>query len=93
VTEAVDGEQGVIALETDRFDLIVSDIHMPNINGLEFLSFIKNHAENKFAKVVILTTEISIEKKQEAKALGASGFIVKPFDPAVLVKTIEKLMS
>jgi len=90
VLEAVDGVDALTKLEsTPDIHLIVCDVNMPNMNGIEFLE--KLDAKNNGVPVVMLTTEGQPEMIQRAKALGAKGWIVKPFKPEFLVATAKKL--
>lgn len=92
LTMCEDGQQGLEAIQKEKFDLIISDINMPVMNGLEFLENARKEAEYKFTPILMMTTEASQEMKVQGKKLGATGWIVKPFDPAKLPKIINKLL-
>jgi len=77
--EAGSGFDALKALPTQQFDLIITDINMPDINGLELISFVKGHPEYKDIPLIVVSTERSDEDKRRGMALGASGYIVKPF--------------
>jgi two-component system chemotaxis response regulator CheY len=92
VIEAVDGLDGIQKMaETPDLALVVSDINMPRMNGIEMLQALKK--ETKYAKIpiVVLTTEGQPELIQSAKAAGAKGWIVKPFKPEMLVAAAKRL--
>jgi two-component system, chemotaxis family, chemotaxis protein CheY len=79
VFEAGDGREAIESLKRQRVHLILSDINMPNMDGLQFLSEVKSHAEWKEVPVVMITTEGSQSKVLEAVQLGAVGYVRKPF--------------
>jgi len=81
VVEAGSGREGLDALERERVDLIVSDINMPNMDGLEFLRQIKSRELAQGVPIVMITTESGEEHVREALAAGAQGYIRKPFTP------------
>lgn len=81
VVEAGSGREGLTALDQERVDLIVSDINMPNMDGLEFLRQIQSQSLARGAPVVMITTESGEEHVREALAAGAQGYIRKPFTP------------
>ena len=89
VTEAVDGMDALHFLETEKFDLIITDLKMPRMDGLELTVKIRDTGEHKYTPIVILTTECSDEKKLEGKQAGASCWIVKPFQPEQLLQVIN----
>ncbi len=94
--EAVEVTNGIEALKTlptQKFDLIITDINMPNINGLEVVSFVKGHPEYKSIPMIIVSTEQGEKEIQKGLALGASEYITKPFLPENLKKIIQKVMS
>ena len=72
--------------------LIVSDVNMSNMNGIEFVTQVKLHARHKFTPVIMLTTEGQDAKKQEGRAAGAKAWMVKPFSPPQLLDAISKLI-
>ncbi len=89
VTEAVDGLDALHALERETFDLMITDLKMPRMDGLELTRKIRDMAEHRLMPVVILTTESSEEKKQAGKRAGASCWIVKPFQPDQLLQVVN----
>lgn len=92
VIEAVDGLDALAKLKGRELDLILSDINMPNMTGLELTRQLRAMPEYKFVPIVLLTTESHAEKKQEGKAAGATGWIVKPFTPDQLLAVVKKVM-
>ncbi len=93
VLEAGDGKQALAALEkAGKVNLIISDVNMPNMNGIELLSQVKQHARHKFVPVIMLTTENQNEKKEQGRAGGAKAWICKPFDPPQLIDAVSKLI-
>ena len=93
VLEAGDGQEGLAALEkAGKVHLIVSDVNMPNMDGITFVTKVKQHARHKFTPVVMLTTEGQDTKKEQGRAAGAKAWIVKPFNPPQLLDAVSKLM-
>jgi len=93
VLEAGDGQEGLAALEkAGKVNLIVSDVNMPNMDGITFVSHVKQHARHKFTPVVMLTTEGQDAKKEQGRAAGAKAWIVKPFNPPQLLDAVSKLI-
>ena len=92
VVEAVDGLDALSKLAGRELDLILSDINMPKMDGLELTRRLRAMSEYKFVPIVLLTTESHPEKKQEGKAAGATGWIVKPFNPDQLLAVVKKVV-
>ncbi|WP_127470820.1 response regulator [Thiomicrorhabdus aquaedulcis] len=90
VTTAENGQEGLNAILKENFDVVISDVNMPVMTGLEFLGHLRQQAQYKFVPVLMLTTEASDELKEQGKQLGATGWIVKPFDPEKLIKILER---
>jgi len=93
ITLAENGQQGYEAIQNNSFDAIISDVNMPIMNGLEFLEKLRAYPSSKFTPVLMLTTEASDELKAEGKRLGATGWIVKPFDPEKLSSIINRVIN
>ncbi|MBF0464063.1 MAG: response regulator [Nitrospirae bacterium] len=91
VIEAKDGKDALSKL-TGKIHLMICDVNMPNMDGIEFLKEIKKNATYKFTPIIMLTTESQETKKQEGKEAGAKAWLVKPFKPDVLLSAIEKLI-
>lgn len=92
--EVISAEDGVDAIEKSKgqkFDVIVTDINMPNMDGLQLIEKLRAMDEFKFTPILVLTTEGGDDKKKEGKRLGATGWIVKPFNPQVLIATVNKV--
>jgi two-component system chemotaxis response regulator CheY len=92
VVEAEDGAKGLQKASTETFDLVLSDINMPNMTGIEMLRGLRKLAQYKFTPIVLVTTESQPEKKLEGKAAGATGWIVKPFEPEQLLAVVTKVL-
>ena len=92
VTCAEDGQQGLELANSNHYDLIISDINMPKMNGFELLEALRSSERYKFTPILMMTTEASQEMKDKGKALGATGWIIKPFDPDKLLKVIERVL-
>ena len=93
VVEAVDGKDALSKLNGSKIDMFVTDLNMPNMNGIELIKALRLKAEYKFAPIIMLTTESQASKKQEGKAAGATGWIVKPFKPEQLIGVIKKVLG
>ncbi len=91
--EAVDGIDGLNQLKTESFDLIITDINMPNLDGFELIRQARQLPTSRFTPIVVLTTESSEELKKRGKAAGASGWIVKPFQAEQLLKVLRLLLK
>jgi two-component system chemotaxis response regulator CheY len=98
VEQAVDGQDGINRLEELRQKgirpgMIISDINMPNLDGIGFIKEIKKSLHYKFIPVLVLTTESQDEKKMEGKQAGAAGWLVKPFSPEQLIGVVKKFVK
>ena len=91
--EAGNGFEALKALPSRPFDLIITDINMPDINGLELLSFVKSNPAYKEIPLIIVSTEKSEEDKKRGLALGASSYIIKPFSKEELIATVKKVLG
>lgn len=89
---AKDGQEALEAVHQNQFDVIISDVNMPVMNGLEFLKKARTLQDYKFTPILMMTTEASAEMKAQGKDLGATGWIVKPFDPEKLGAIIRKVV-
>ena len=93
VLEAGDGVEGLAKLDQQqKVHLIVSDVNMPNMDGITFVQKVKQHPRHKCAPVVMLTTEDQAAKKDQGRAAGAKAWIVKPFNPPQLLDAVSKLI-
>ncbi|OLP58466.1 two-component system response regulator [Xaviernesmea oryzae] len=93
VTEAVDGLDGLNKAKAGQFDLIVTDLNMPNMNGLSMIEALRKSAAHMGVPIIFLTTESDADMKSRAKAAGATGWITKPFDAEQLVKIAKKVLG
>lgn len=89
---AADGLEALEALSKNRVDIIICDINMPNMNGLEFLKTVKEDDNFKSMPIIMLTTEGREEDRQKAVSLGADGYLNKPFRPNALKEEIDKFL-
>ena len=92
VIEATDGVDALSKLQGVDLDLVLSDINMPRMDGLELTRQIRAMPRYKFVPIILLTTESHPEKKREGKTAGATGWIVKPFTPDQLLGVVKKVM-
>jgi two-component system, chemotaxis family, chemotaxis protein CheY len=93
IVEASSGFEALKILPHHHFDAVVTDINMPDINGLELVSFLKNHPSYRSIPVMVVSTESTAEDRRRAAALGAEDYLVKPFAPAELVEKLRKLLA
>jgi two-component system chemotaxis response regulator CheY len=93
VTEAVDGLDGLNKAKAGNFDMIVTDLNMPNMNGLAMIEALRSSPAHTGIPIIFLTTESDAEMKAKAKAAGATGWITKPFDPEQLIKIARKVLG
>ena len=93
VVEAVDGADGLAKAEANAINMVVTDLNMPNMNGIEFIRALRELPAYKGIPIVFLTTESDAGIKAEAKAAGATGWITKPFQPEQLTSVAKKLLG
>lgn len=92
VVEAVDGMDALSKLTGQDLNLVLTDINMPKMDGLEFTRQLRAMPQYKFIPIVLLTTESQADKKLQGKAAGATAWIIKPFDPDQLLAVVKKVM-
>jgi two-component system chemotaxis response regulator CheY len=92
VVAAVDGKDALSKAGDGAVDMVVTDLNMPEMDGLEFIRQLRSQPSYKFTPIVMLTTESQEAKKQEGKTAGASGWIVKPFTPEQLVSVVKRFI-
>ncbi len=92
VVEANNGVEALKQLDAERVNLVISDVNMPEMDGIALLKQIKASAKHKFMPIIMLTTEAGQDKKDEGRAAGAKAWITKPFQPNVLIAAVSKLM-
>ncbi|MBI5740186.1 MAG: response regulator [Nitrospirae bacterium] len=93
VVAAVDGKDALGKLSGTKVDMVVTDLNMPNMDGITLIKQLRCGAGNKFTPVIMLTTESQEAKKQEGRLAGASGWLVKPFTPEKLIEVIKKFVK
>ncbi|WP_277979519.1 response regulator [Sphingomonas phyllosphaerae] len=93
VTEACDGADGLSKAAATRFDLIVTDLNMPNMDGLSMIRALREQPAQAGVPIVFLSTESDAEVKAQAKAAGATGWLVKPFEPEQLIRVVQKVLG
>jgi two-component system chemotaxis response regulator CheY len=92
VLQGGNGQEGLGQLDKTRVQLIVTDLNMPVMDGIKFIREVRGRAAHKFTPILMLTTESQDSKKQEGKAAGATGWLVKPFDPQQLLQVVKKVV-
>jgi len=92
VVEAVDGQDAYEKAQTHAIDLVLADQNMPRLDGLGLTRLLRQHPSFKTTPILMLTTESSDQMKQAGRTAGATGWLVKPFDPARLIEVIQKVM-
>ncbi|APW36659.1 response regulator [Rhodoferax koreense] len=92
VVEAVDGQDAYEKAQTHAIDLVLADQNMPRLDGLGLTRLLRQHPNFKTTPILMLTTESSDQMKQAGRTAGATGWLVKPFDPARLIEVIQKVM-
>jgi two-component system chemotaxis response regulator CheY len=92
VIEAVHGQDALDKLKSVTVDLIITDLNMPVMDGITLIQNARKNPATKNKPILMLTTEGLAAKKEQGKAAGATGWIVKPFDPEKLLKTLAKVL-
>ena len=92
VIESEDGAEALKLLDGQDIDMLVTDLNMPNVDGIELIRRVRQRAATKFIPIIMLTTESQEEKKLQGKEAGATGWIVKPFKPEQLINVIGRVM-
>jgi two-component system chemotaxis response regulator CheY len=92
VVEAADGVEALNYARTSTVDLVLTDVNMPNMDGISLVRKLRQLQSYKFVPMLMLTTESGQDKKSLGKAAGATGWLVKPFNPEKLLATIEKVL-
>jgi two-component system chemotaxis response regulator CheY len=92
VLEGSDGKDALGKLDGRKVHLIISDVNMPNMDGIAFLKEVKKHASYRFTPVIMLTTESQAAKMDEGRAAGAKAWMVKPFQPAQILDAVSRLV-
>lgn len=89
VTEAVDGNAALTLLENDHVDMLVTDLNMPNMDGINLIKHVRQKPGNRFLPIIMLTSESQPECKKKGMEAGASGWVTKPFKPEQLLSVIK----
>ena len=90
--EACDGRDALAKVSGTRVHLVISDVNMPNMDGITLLKELKARPDTKFTPVIMLTTESEAAKKEQGRAAGAKAWVVKPFNPQQLMTAVSKLI-
>lgn len=93
VAEAVDGKDGLGKIAAGKFDLIITDLNMPNMDGIQMIAAVRKLPNYSFVPILMLSTESQAEKKDAGRKAGATGWIVKPFNAEQLVSVVQKLVK
>ena len=91
VIAASDGKEALSVIDGKDLDVIITDINMPNMDGIELIKILRANDNYKYTPILVLTTEGGDDKKNEGKKAGATGWIVKPFNPEVLMAAVKKV--
>lgn len=92
IIEAENGRDALNKLDGCHVDMVITDLNMPQMNGIELTRNIRSKDQYKYIPIIFLSTESRVEKKEEAKMAGATGWIVKPFQPEQLIKVVRKVL-
>jgi two-component system chemotaxis response regulator CheY len=92
VCEGRDGQDALTKLDGRKVHLIISDVNMPNMDGISFVKAVKQLSNYRFTPIIMLTTESNDDKKREGQAAGAKAWVVKPFKPEQLLGAVQKLI-
>ncbi|NVJ60340.1 MAG: response regulator [Gammaproteobacteria bacterium] len=93
VDDAEDGEKALKLAQSNQYDVVISDVNMPVMDGISLVKNLRQLSNYKFTPILMLTTESAGDKKMEGKQAGATGWIVKPFNPDQLVATVKKVIG
>lgn len=93
VVEAIDGQDALQKLKGSKVHMLITDLNMPNMDGIELIKQVRSSPQYRFIPIIMLTTESQDSKKQEGKAAGATGWIVKPFKPEQLLGVVKKVLG
>jgi len=87
------GREALEKLKGARADMVITDLNMPEMDGIELIRELRGMADYKFVPILMLTTESQVAKREEGRAAGASGWIVKPFSPEKLIDVVKKFIK
>ena len=92
VAQAKDGAEALAMAREGEFDVVLADVNMPNMDGIQLIRALRADARYRHTPILMLTTESSQEKRREGKSAGATGWIVKPFEPGFLVSSLNRVL-
>ena len=93
VVEAHDGRDGLDKISQQRIHMVITDINMPHMDGIQLIKALKAHSEYKFIPIVILTKETEPDKKKQGQKAGAKAWITKPFKPKTILGVVQKIIG
>ncbi len=93
ILEAEDGQDAYDKLNEESVHMVIADVNMPRMNGIELVKKLRSHPRHRFTPIIMLTTESQDSKKQEGREAGATGWIVKPFQPDQLLAVVRKVLG
>jgi two-component system chemotaxis response regulator CheY len=93
VIEAKDGKEALLKLETTSVQMVITDLNMPNLDGMGLAEGIRTNPAYKFIPIIMLTTESRDSKKQEGKSVGVTGWLMKPFKPEQILAVVRKVLG
>ena len=93
VLQASDGREALTLAQGRKLDMVIADVNMPNMDGIALVKALRALPEYKFTPILLLTTESTDAKRQEGKGAGATGWIVKPFNPEQLLNVVKKVLG
>ena len=93
VIEAIDGVDALSKIDETLVHMVITDLNMPNMDGIELIRKLRASPSYRFIPIIMLSTESQVQKKQEGKAAGATGWIVKPFKPQPLLAVVKKVLG
>lgn len=93
VVEAVDGKDALHKLQNHKIDMLITDLNMPNLDGIGLIKAVRSLLSCKFIPIIMLTTESQESRKLEGKSAGATGWLVKPFKPEQMIAVLKKVLG
>ncbi|MEK6771012.1 MAG: response regulator [Pseudomonadota bacterium] len=93
VVQACDGEEALKLARQKKLDLVIADVNMPVMDGISLIKSLRQMPEYRFTPILMLTTESQENKRQEGRVAGATGWIVKPFNPEQLINVVNKVLG
>ncbi len=93
VIEAADGKDAISKLDHIGVNMVITDLNMPNMNGIDLIKWLRSQASYKFIPIIMLTTESQESRKQEGRSAGATGWIIKPFKQEQLLGVVKKVLG